>query len=227
MKAIIYLYLIISLLSSCNGTKSDIEHEPTVPDHLNNIMDLWEGQFRNSQQIREISERGGAIWRIDDSGEGGFLDVTSHYIKLNRPDIGNHVLYVEEYRDGLPDETYRQRIYTIEMDSTETIRVKMWPFKDKKKYVGSWKDLTKLTDLKTEQISAYPDICDLIVEPTEEGYYMYMNGSDCTFGSKTFNYEVMLKEDVFSYRDKITDAADGSVTSAGAFGYHHLNRVSQ
>lgn len=227
MKSAIYLLLIISLLSNCMGTKPDIATEVSIDDHLNRIMNMWEGQFRNSHQIREISDKGGDIWRIDDSGEGGFLDVTSHYIKLNRPDIGSHVMYVEEYRDEKPDETYRQRIYTLAVDSTQTIRVKMWPFKDKKKYVGSWKDISMLSNLTTEEISAYPDICDLIVESTEEGYYMYMNGSDCTFGSKTFNYEVKLKEDVFSYRDKITDTKDGSITSAGAFAYHHLDKIEQ
>ena len=55
---------------------------------------------------------------------------------------------------------------------------------------------------------------------------MKMNGKDCTFGTKTFNYEVMLSEDVFAYRDKITDKDTDSVISTAAnYAFHDLNRI--
>ncbi|MEM6805572.1 MAG: hypothetical protein AAF696_29515, partial [Bacteroidota bacterium] len=59
-----------------------------------------------------------------------------------------------------------------------------------------------------------------------EGYHMYMNGKDCAFGDKVFNYEVMLKEGQFSYRDKISSLSGDSVlTSAADFAYHHLDKI--
>jgi len=107
------------------------------------------------------------------------------------------------------------------------IKVKMWPFKDKEKYIGSWEKIEMLESLTLEEINAFPDICDLHVKPQGDKYHMYMNGADCTFGTKTFNYEVMISKDVFSYRDKITDSEAGTVTSAADNAYHHLDRTKK
>lgn len=207
-------------------TSLDQISEQTIDDQLLEIMQWWPGTFNNDIQITEVTKQGKDVWRIDDSGEGGYLQIQSHYIKLDRPEIGDHVLYVEEYRDHEPTETYRQRIYTLSIDSTHLIKVKMWPFKDKKKYVGAWKDLTMLNDLTVEDITAYPAICDLHVTKVDDEYHMVMNGSDCSFGDKVFNYGLKLSKDMFSYRDKITQKSDGEIISTAAnFAYHDLNRV--
>lgn len=203
------------------GTSEDLKVQ------LSEIMTMWPGTYNNSKQIDSVLNKGGDVWRLDDSGKDGYLHVQSHYIALDVPEIGEHVLYVEEYRDLKPEATYRQRIYTLDMDSTGTqLRVKMWPFKDKKKYVGAWNDPKLLAMITKEDISAYPDICDLLVEKTEKGYLMSMNGSDCTFGTKTFNYQVLLTKDVFSYRDKITNAETNEVISTAAnYVFHNLDRI--
>ena len=199
----------------------------TKQAQLQEIMEIWPGTYSNTKQINTLQRQGQDIWRLDDSGKDGYLEIKSHYIKLNLPDIADHVLYVEEYRDNIPEETYRQRIYTLSIDpATEGIKVKMWPFKDKKKYVGAWKNISMLQDLSTEEISAYPDKCDLIVDRKEGKYYMYMNGKDCAFGEKYFNYQVILSPNMFSFRDKITlIETDEIVSTAGDFQYHNLDRM--
>jgi len=199
----------------------------TKQAQLQEIMKIWPGTYSNTKQINTLQRQGQDIWRLDDSGKDGYLEIKSHYIKLNLPDIADHVLYVEEYRDNIPEETYRQRIYTLSIDpATEGIKVKMWPFKDKKKYVGAWKNISMLQDLSTEEISAYPDKCDLIVDRNEGKYYMYMNGKDCAFGDKYFNYQVILSPNMFSFRDKITLLeTDEIVSTAGDFQYHNLDRI--
>ena len=208
------------------GCKSSFGSSNDLKSQIAEIMEIWPGTYTNAKQIDDVIESGGKVWRLDDSGEGGYLHITSHYVKINLPDVGQHVLYVEEYRDDAPEETYRQRIYTLDInEEAQEVRVKMWPFKDKEKYVGAWKDAQLLQSISKDDINPYPDICDLRVRQERGKYYMVMNGSDCTFGTKTFNYEVMLEENRFNYRDKITDSSDGSVTSAAAFAYHHLDRI--
>lgn len=197
-----------------------------VEAQLNEIMTIWPGTYNNDQQIANVLDQGKNVWRIDDTGENGYLQIQSHYIKLDKPKIGSNVLYVEEYRDHVPTETYRQRIYTLSIDSTDMIKVKMWPFKNKTKYIGSWKDLTLLDDLTIDSISAFPDICDLHVSKIGSEYHMVMNGRDCAFGDKVFNYQVKLSKDMFSYRDKITQKSDDKIISSAAeFAYHNLNRI--
>ncbi len=198
----------------------------TSQEQLAEIMNFWPGTYNNDKQIAEAKKAGQDVWLLDDTGKDGWLQIESHYVKINNPAIGEHVLYVEEYRDHQPDSTYRQRIYTLDIDSTSTIRVKMWPFKDKKKYIGAWKDPSILDSLKLEEISAYPDKCDLIVQKEDDAYNMNMNGKDCAFGNSVFNYQVRLTKDVFAYRDKITKLDSGEIVSTAAdYAYHNLDRI--
>jgi len=199
----------------------------SLQDQLSEIMKIWPGTYSNDKQIAELEKKGTPIWRLDDSGKDGYLNIKSHYIRLDAPQIGEHVLYVEEYRDNDPTATYRQRIYTLSIDEeAQIIRVKLWPFKDKEKYIGSWRDPSSLHKLSVEEISAFPPICDLLVQKLGDKYYMPMNKQDCTFGDKTFNYQVLLSKDMFSYRDKITNKDSGEIIStAGDFNYHHLDRI--
>ena len=223
-KKILIFMMATCFLASCNISKNLIS---TPEGQLKEIMEWWPGKYNNDKQIAMAEKQGKAVWRIDDSGEGGYLNIESHYIKLDLPEIGEHVLYVEEYRDHQPEETYRQRIYTLSVDETAGIvKVKMWPFKDKKKYVGAWKNPSILANLKADEISAYPDKCDLHVKKDGKVYDMYMNGKDCAFGDKYFNYQVRLSKDVFSYRDKIMIlSTDELVSTAADFAYHNLNRM--
>ena len=227
-----FLFVFLLVIASCKEKTKETKEtaEPVVEtlsldQQIDEIMRMWPGKYNNDKQCATAEANGEDVWRLDDSGENGYLNIESHYIKLDKPDIAEHVLYVEEYRDHQPDSTYRQRIYTIsEVDSV--IRVKMWPFKDKKKYVGAWRNPEILDSLSVEEISSYPDICDLLVKQVDGKYNMKMNGKDCTFGTKTFNYEVMLSEDVFAYRDKITDKDTDSVISTAAnYAFHDLNRI--
>ncbi len=198
----------------------------TPNEQLAEIMALWPGRYHNHQQIETVTKAGDSVWLLDDTGKNGWLQIESHYIKIDNPIIGENVLYVEEYRDHQPDSIYRQRIYTLAIDSTNTIRVKMWPFKDKKKYIGAWKNPKVLENLTLEEISAYPDKCDLIVQKDGNVYTMNMNGKDCAFGNSVFNYQVKLSKDVFAYRDKITKLDSGElVSTAAGYQYHNLNKI--
>ena len=130
---------------------------------LAQIMAWWPGAYNNDRQVAEVEARmgeenfTGEVWRIDNSGMGGYLNVTSHYIRLDAPAIGDNVLYVEEFRDGQPGETYRQRIYTLSVDDEEqVIRVNLATFKDREKYVGAYRDIALLDGLTAEEITFFP-----------------------------------------------------------------------
>lgn len=203
------------------------ENNQNIDDtDLERIMEIWPGTYNNDKQIEKAKARGEAVWQFDDTGKGGWLQVQSHYIKIDMPELGKHVLYVEEYRNHEPDSTYRQRIYTLTKDDGNNIRVKMWPFKDKKKFVGGWKNRTLLNSITKEDISPYPDKCDLLVSKENETYNMNMNGKDCAFGDKVFNYQVLLDATSFSYRDKITTLSTGElITTAAEYQYHKLDKI--
>ena len=195
--------------------------------HLATIMRWWDGDYHNDRQVRELEAAGKPIWRADDSGEGGHIEVTSHYRPVSLPEFGEHVIYVEEMKHKNPSEIFRQRIYTLTIDSDiDQIRVKLWNFTDKEKYLGAWQDLSIIEELSPDEMSPLPDNCDLFVTKQGDKFHMPMNGRDCAFGDRYFNYQVLLGADSFAFRDKIVRLADDVVTTtAGDFTYHTLEKL--
>lgn len=216
------------MMMSCKEkttTTVDAPKKETATDHVAAIMNLWPGAYNNNAQIEAATKKGEAVW-TGDADNGGWLNVHAHYVTLDKPDIGENVLYVEEYRDGNPEVPYRQRIYNLEVDSTGVGRVIMNVFKDKKKFLGAFDNLSMLDTLSKKDVGAYPSICDLIITKEGDKYRMKMGDKECAFGDKYFSYEVLLSKDVFAYRDKITQLSNDSLlTTAADFQFHNLDKI--
>ncbi len=194
---------------------------------LNTIMQWWNGDYNNDRQLMALAAEGKPIWRVDDTGKGGHIEVTSHYRPVSLPEFGKYVIYVEETKHGEPDNIFRQRIYTFSIDDTDQIRVKLWYFNDKKKYVGAWKDLSRLNDLSKDQMFPLQDDCDLLIKKQGDKYHMPMADKACIFGKNYFSYQVLLGKDSFWFRDKINAVVDDSIVSmAGGYTYHELDKIN-
>jgi len=196
-------------------------------DDITQIMSWWSGDYNNDAQLAKLKASGMPIWRADDTGEGGHIEVTSHYRTVDLPAFGDNVIYVEETKHGDPDAMFRQRIYTLVQSGQEApIRVKMYYFNDKEKYVGAYKDLSLLAQLTPDEMFELKDECDLIVEKQGDKYHMPMVEDACIFGERAFNYQVLLGKDSFWFRDKISDINGVKPTeSAGNFTYHELDKL--
>lgn len=194
---------------------------------INEIMSWWQGDYNNSAQINQLVSDGKAVWREDGSGKGGHIEVTSHYRPVELPQFGENVIYVEETKHGDPGNIFRQRIYTLSPDTdTGIVRVKLWNFKDKEKYVGAWQDLAKISNLMPDEMFPLPDKCDLLVQRQDDKYHMPMKNRDCAFGENYFNYQVLLGPDSFWFRDKIVRLSDDEIIeTAGGFTYHQLEKL--
>jgi hypothetical protein len=196
-------------------------------DDLKTIMARWNGDYNNDAQIAALKKDGKPVWRKDvDKEIGGHADIVSHYRPIQLPAFGEHVIYVEETKFGDPTSIFRQRIYTLNIDeASKQLRVKLWTFKDKTKYVGAWKDLSRLSALTPADMSPMPDNCQLRVTKDGANFHMAMHEKDCAFGENYFSYQVLLGENSFWFRDKISKVADDTiVSSAGNFTYHELLR---
>ncbi len=207
-----------------DSTESDMQ---SLHKQITEIMSWWDGDYDNSAQISQLVSEGKAVWREDGSGKGGHIEVTSHYRPIELPQFGENVIYVEETKHGDPGNIFRQRIYTLSADqSAGVVRVKLWNFKDKKKYVGAWQNLGKISDLTPDEMFPLPDKCDLLVRRQENKYHMPMTNRDCAFGENYFNYQVLLGPDSFWFRDKIVRLEDDEIVeTAGGFTYHQLEKI--
>ncbi|MEM8984985.1 MAG: chromophore lyase CpcT/CpeT [Pseudomonadota bacterium] len=218
----------ISACSSNSGNSSNSsEIKQTSIDSLAVAMKWWDGDYNNDRQIESLLAAGKPVWRADDSGEGGHIEVTSHYRFISLPAIGPDVIYVEETKHGDPDNIFRQRIYTLTATDGGGVRVKLWNFKDKKAYVGAWQNLDRLQTLTPDELSPLPDKCDLLSEWQGNKLHLAMQDKACAFGDRYFNYQVLLGRDSFWFRDKIVRLEDDVIlTTAGDFTYHELDRIN-
>ena len=222
----------IAAVLACLGPMPVKAQSPLEKD-LAQIMAWWPGTYNNDRQVAEVEAQmgeenfTGEVWRLDGSGMGGYLNVTSHYLRLDAPDIGENVLYVEEYRDGQPGETYRQRVYTLSVDEEEqVIRVNLANFQDREKYIGAYSDIAMLDGVTRDDLAPFPEICDLIVEQRGNRYHMRMRTNACAFGGQAFSYEAVITGDAFWFRDKIVRLEDDTVVMTMAnFNFHKSDRV--
>ena len=194
-------------------------------EEIQDVIKQWAGAYNNDIQIKERKAAGDPILSLG-ADNMGWLQLTSHYVPINNPDLGEHLLYVEEYRDANPDSTYRQRIYKLHVDSTNTKRVTMCTFKDKEKFVGAYKDAKMLDNISPDEISPYPAFCDMIITTTEDGYEMKMKDKACAFGGKYYDYRVKLENGKYYCRDRIAMLeTDSLVFTSMDYQWHELDRV--
>jgi len=229
MEIFTLLALISSIaFSACTSTpKSDVS---SLSD-ISNIVEWWEGDFDNNKQIDNLKFDGAPVWQKDIEGQklGGHLPVTAYYRRIDLPEFGETVIYVEEKTFGPEGNPYRQRLYTLTHDeASDAISVKMWSFKDKKKYLGAWKNLNLVAKVTPEDMSPLPDNCDLEITRLEDlRYHMKMPKGACVFGSKLFDYQVVLGPNSYWFRDRIANSETGVVEStAGGFTYHQLSKMT-
>lgn len=232
LKTILTISTAVFLLAGCQNETSNARVDDPVDvsisqSDVQTIMTWWDGNYDNDKQIAALKVDGKPIWQKDVEGQtlGGHLPITSYYRPIDMPAFGENVIYVEEKTFGASGNPYRQRLYTVNyVPESNDITIKLWSFKDKKKYLGAWKDLSVIKDVKPEDMSPLPDNCDLYVSKTTDNRY-YMKMPDCVFGTKLFDYQVSLGEDSFWSRDRIANAETGIVEmSAGGFTYHKLDK---
>ena len=212
---------------TASGTPPAASPETALRRDLERIMRWWPGDYNNDRQLARLAAEGKPIWRADDSGKGGHIEVTSHYRAVDLPAFGENVIYVEETKHGDPDAIFRQRIYSLTIDeAADTLRVSMWNFKDKEKHVGAWRDLSRLSGLTPAEMTNFGENCDLVMTRKSDEYHLAMQDRQCAFGENYFSYQVLLGEDSFWFRDKIARLADDApVSIAGDYTYHELDRM--
>lgn len=224
----------VILLSACTNTTgntaaSNAKSTTVSAEDVEAIKRWWPGDYDNDAQIAALKADGGPVWQkdVEEQVFGGHLPVVAHYRLVDMPAFGEHVLYVEEKTFGDNGNPYRQRFYTLKHDpGADTVSVKLWYFKDRKKYLGAWQNLEMVAQLTPDDMSPLPDNCDMFVSKTDDGrYHMKMPTRGCVFGKKHFDYQVILGPDSFWFRDRIVNAETGIVEmTAGSFTYHTLDK---
>lgn len=146
------------------------------------ILTKWfEGHFDNEEQL----------WLHGRSRAKGEKPLRIHtvHIRLDLPDFGEHVFYVEEYQNNDPSDIIRQRFVTFEPDvEAGAIRMQQGFLKKGERYLGKYEDPAAFANLKKKDIFFMKDLapdnqCDVFWTRHLDQYEGKMVDKGCQLGT--------------------------------------------
>ena len=192
---------------------------------LDYVMQIWPGDYDNREQLQYDSDVGKKTMDT-----GGHLRVHSIVRRVDLPQIGPHVLYIEEYKNNDPATIFRARLYELVTDEGEkAIRVKMHFFKTRDRWLGSYSDPAKLKDITTADTSLL-DGCDVLLRRDSDAFQGGMKTKTCAFGpegkKRYSDYQLRIATDGVWFRDRMIDfATDVTVEQVAEFSWHEMQRA--
>lgn len=102
--------------------------------------------------------------------------------RLNLPEFGEHVFYVEEFKNNDPTDLVRQRFVVFSSQGLEGgIRMQQGFFKAPKKVLGAQHDPDKLSDLRISDVF-FINECDVYWRRVGDQFEGRMHDKACVFG---------------------------------------------
>ena len=179
-----------------------------LESQLRLMMEWWPGEYDNHEQI--VRQSGGGL---GDPVYAPIFRIHSHYIRLDLPELGSNVLYVEEFLNNDPGNISRIRVYALSVDEAEqAIKVQLYAFKDGHDHmIGARFDPERLAAIKTSDLRAFSEPCTV---------FMRFEGAQFSGGMKReacgkdewFEYQVVLGPQHNWTRDRLISRKTGEVT---------------
>lgn len=168
------LTILLFMCCAALPAHADDAENPLTRDLLI-FSDWFEGDFDNEEQL----------WfhaRSRSKEEKPVRLHTSHK-RVSLPAFGEHVFYVEEYKDNNPSDVIRQRLVTIESDlERSALRMKQGFFRDASAVRGAHLDPSKLASLSASDV-VFLEACDVFVRRIADQFEGGMDEKACVFGN--------------------------------------------
>ncbi len=104
-------------LTAANGATGPVQAPPRsnadLAAQFARLLAVWPGVYDNNEQI--VRQNGGGL---SPTTSEPYFRLRSSVTRVARPDIGEHVLEVREYRDNDPGHLVRHQLYAPGIDST-------------------------------------------------------------------------------------------------------------
>jgi hypothetical protein len=202
-------FLCIALLLNLTNLWSQKMPEQTIAA----IIEQWVGQYNNHRQVEQNLLLGDLI-APEITREKRQISVE----KLDAPQIGKAVLYLQEFRQSQPNVANRQRVMGLEWDTAQQkVRLLQFFFKtggtyDRKPLAAS--EVAKMAATDFDRI----DRCDLYFEWDDKNkrYRSAMLPRTCTYqhavdGEVYADYEMLLYPSQMWYRDRSMRVKNGTI----------------
>jgi len=170
------------LLCTTQTATSDEQADPFARD-LKILTDWFEGEFDNEEQLWFENDP-----RSNTPEEERHIRLHTVHTRLDLPTFGEHVFYVEEYKENDPKDIVRQRFVTFESDlEANVIRMKQGFLKDNEAALDAYLNPDKLSQLTEQDIFFMTDLepdsqCDVFWERIGDQYKGAIPSKGCVFG---------------------------------------------
>jgi len=162
--------LILGLLSL------EAQSDPYARDLLK-ICEYFEGEFDNDSQLWFQGRRG---WSGNE--EDKHIRIHAIHTRIEAPDIGQNVFYVEEYIDNNPDSIIRQRIVNFRSDLyMDGIAMDLYFLQNAKRYRGAHLAGNLLDSLSKSNLFQLEG-CGVIFKREADQFFGQMQDKACQFG---------------------------------------------
>ncbi len=187
------------LCSLCSTGLSQALHERPVDPYARDLLiltDWFEGEFDNEAQLWLQADPRSKTPETDRHPR-----VHTMHRRLDLPEFGQHVFYVEEYRDNDPAEVIRQRFVVFSSGGAKgKIRMRQGFFRDAKSALGAQYEPERLADLQKDDVF-FLDACDVYWERVANQYEGQMAPKACVFGEgdkrRYSVHDMVLSEDKY------------------------------
>lgn len=106
--------------------------------------------------------------------------LTTYIRKVNAPQFGEHILYVEEIRNSDPNNIARIRLYRLTADGADgTIRMHLINPADVAKLKGAHADLKRVEALTEADVHQDRPHCDVFLKRSGNGFVGAMKAKSC------------------------------------------------
>ena len=210
-KKIFVIVCLIFLSAASASAQSKLEND------LRLMMRWFEGRFDNFQQTVEEKEA---------RAEFPHERIHSIFARVNLPQFGENVFYVQQYMDGDPAKIYRQRLYVFTTNKQEkAIELKIYAFPDEKAVLNAHLDNSKLAGLTLEKMDS-PKGCEVFWRLNQDKFEGSMKRDACRVVSKRSGKTLIITDDLFLTKDEIwinDQAKDdrGNYVFGNKAGVHH------
>ncbi len=184
---VVFVILISFLTANARGK---------LEDDMKLFATWFEGRFDNFAQYYNDK---------DTKAEFPHDNIHSIFKKVDLPNIGKNVFFVQQYLDGDEAKVYRQRLYNFTVNKQEkALQLTIYTFDDEKKYRDSHLDPTKLNGLTPANL-ATTNGCEVYWKLSEsrDKFLGYMKKDGCKVVSKRSGKTIIIGDDLVLTKDEI------------------------
>lgn len=187
--------------------------EPCGEEAVEAIARHWIGCFDNARQVQASLARGG-LPAPELTREHRSLEV----VRLEAPQLGEVVLYLQECRASVPGKAHRQRVMRLVVaGEAGDVRAEQLFFKEGPTYDRPLQSAETVAVLGKEAFTRYPG-CDLLFrfEPLHNRWRGAMAPLSCRYqhpedGEVCAEFAMLLSDDQLWYRDRSVRLRDGTI----------------